>query len=294
MRKGSLMFGVSPAFVFSLYTIGFTVQDYRAALPRLHRLGFRAFQPEIYVAEAIPEWLREAGDLQHSAADLGLLPSQFVAHFMLEWFASPERLGPNQGLDDLKRVVEVVGAFPACRVITVPAAQFQIEWGSAAGTGMAGWADIRRRVMEKIRRYLEVVSGAGLKLAFEIAPFSVIGGIRRFLDVCDQIGSPDLGLNFDTGHAWACREIVPLLPFELQGRIFGTHLGDNRSTDNVKMPLGHGTVPWAPLLRNLHAAGYRGSLDIEVVCPADQVELRYQESLQHLQSLEFTPQGESA
>ena len=102
---------------------------------------------------------------------------------------------------------------------------------------------------EKIRRYLEVVSGAGLKLAFEIAPFSVIGGIRRFLDICDQIGSPDLGLNFDTGHAWACRELVPLLPFELQGRIFGTHLGDNRSTENVKMPLGQGTVPWAPLLQ---------------------------------------------
>lgn len=288
------MIGVSPAFVFSLYGTGFTVADFCDALPRIKRLGFSAYQPEIYVAEALPEWLREAGDLQQAAADLGLLPSQFVAHFMLEWFSSPERLGPNQGLDDLKRVVEVVGAFPACRVITVPAAQFQIEWGSAAWTDMAGWVDIQRRVMEKIRRYLEVVSGAGLKLAFEIAPFSAIGGIRRFLDVCDQIGSPDLGLNFDTGHAWACRELVPLLPFELQGRLFGTHLGDNRSTDNLKMPLGQGTVPWAPLLRNLRAAGYHGSLDIEVVCPADQVELRYQESLQHLHSFEFALQGESA
>lgn len=288
------MFGVSPAFVFSLYTTGFTVQDYRAALPRLHRLGFQAFQPEIYVADAIPEWLREAGGLQQAAADLGFLPSQFVAHFMLEWFASPERLGPNQGLDDLKRVVEVVAAFPACRVVTVPAAQFEVDWESPAGSRAGSWADIRKSVTEKIHRYLEVVSGAGLKLAFEIAPFSVIGGIRRFLNICDQIGSPDLGLNLDTGHAWACRELVPLLPFELQGRIFGTHLGDNRSTENVKMPLGQGTVPWAPLLRNLRAAGYRGSLDIEVVCPADQVEQRYRESLHYLQSLECAPQGESA
>jgi len=288
------MFGVSPAFVFSLYTTGFTVRDYCAALPHLKRIGFGGFQPEIYVAEAIPEWLREAGQVQRTAADLGLLPSQFVAHFMLEWFASPERLGPNQGLDDLKRVVEVVAAFPACRVVTVPAAQFEVDWESPAGSRAGSWADIRKSVTEKIHRYLKVVSGAGLKLAFEIAPFSVLGGIRRFLDVCDQIRSPDLGLNFDTGHAWACREIVPLLPFELQGRIFGTHLGDNRSTDNVKMPLGHGTVPWAPLLRNLHAAGYRGSLDIEVVCPADQVEQRYRESLEYLRSLEHAPQGESA
>jgi sugar phosphate isomerase/epimerase len=288
------MIGVSPAFVFSLYTTGFTVRDYCAALPRLERIGFRAFQPEIYAAESVPEWLREAGQVQRTAADLGLTPTQFVAHFMLAWFACPERLEPDLGLDDLKRVVEVVSAFPACRVVTVPAAQFQIEWGSAAGTGMAGWADFRQRVMEKIRRYLDVVSGAGLTLAFELAPFSVIGGIRRFLNICEQIGSPDLGLNLDTGHAWACRELVPLLPFELQGRIFGTHLGDNCSTDNVKMPLGQGTVPWAPLLRNLRAAGYRGSLDIEVVCPADQVEQRYQESLHYLQSLECPPQGESA
>jgi len=288
------MVGVSPAFVFSLYGTSFTVADFCDALPRIKRLGFSAFQPEIYVAAALPEWLREAGRVQHTASDLGLTPTQFVAHFMLEWFAGPERLDPDLGLDELKRVVEIARVFPACRVITVPVAQFQMEWGSAAATGVNAWADIRQRVTEKIRRYLGVVSGAGLQLAFEIAPFSVIGGIRRFLNICDQIGSPDLGLNFDTGHAWACRELVPILPFELQRRIFGTHLGDNRSTENLKMPLGQGTVPWAPLLRNLRAAGYQGSLDIEVVCPANRVELRYQESLRHLQSLEFAPQGESA
>jgi sugar phosphate isomerase/epimerase len=279
------MFGVSPAFVFSLYGTGFTVPDFCDALPRIKRLGFEAFQPEIYAANAISEWLREAGRLQRTAADLNLVPTQFVAHFMLEWFASPERLGPDQGLDELRRVVEVAHAFPACRVITVPAAQFQMEWGSVARTGVSAWADIRQRVMEKIRRYLEVVSEAGLQLAFEIAPFSVIGGIHRFLGLCDQIGSPDLGLNFDTGHAWACRELVPLLPFELQGRIFGTHLGDNRSTENVKMPLGQGTLPWGPLLRNLRAAGYRGSLDIEIGCPAGEVEQHYRQGLEHLQAL---------
>jgi len=288
------MFGVSPAFVFSLYGTGFTVADFRDALPKIKRLGFSGFQPEIYVATAIPEWLQGASRIGHTAADLGLVPTQLVAHFLLEAFASPERLYPEVGLDDLQRVVEIARTFPACRVVTVPAAQFQVAWQGAAPDNVNAWAEIRGRAAEKIRRYLEVVSGAGLRLAFEIAPFSVIGGIRRFLNICEQIGSPDLGLNLDTGHAWACRELVPLLPFELQGRIFGTHLGDNCSTENVKMPLGQGTVPWAPLLRNLRASGYRGSLDIEVVCPADQVEQRYRESLHYLRSLECAPQGESA
>jgi len=80
------MFGVSPACVFSLYGTGFTVPDFCDALPRIKRLSFEAFQPEIYVANA-------------------------------------------------------------------------------------------------------------------------------------------------TGHAWACPELVPLLPYELRRRIFGTHLGDNRSTE---------------------------------------------------------------
>ena len=288
------MFGVSPAFVFSLYGTGFTVADFCDALPKIKRLGFSAFQPEVYVASTIPAWLEGARRISHTAADCGLVPTQLVAHFLLEAFASPERLDPEVGLDDLKRAVEIARTFPACRVVTVPAAQFQMAWEVAASGHENAWAELHGRVAEKIRRYLGVVSGAGLRLAFEIAPFSVIGGVRRFLNICEQIGSPDLGLNLDTGHAWACRELVPLLPFELQGRIFGTHLGDNCSTENVKMPLGQGTVPWAPLLRNLRAAGYRGSLDIEVVCPADQVERQYAESLQYLQSLERAPQGESA
>jgi sugar phosphate isomerase/epimerase len=137
-------------------------------LPRIRRLGFDAFQPEIYTAAAVREWLQGGRRVQRIATDLGLTPTQFVAHFMLEWFASPERLGPDQGLDDLKRVIEVVQAFPACRVLTVPAGQFQVEWGSPAATSQAGWREMQQRLIGKIRRYLEVLSGAGLRLAFEL------------------------------------------------------------------------------------------------------------------------------
>jgi sugar phosphate isomerase/epimerase len=286
------VFGVSPAFVLSAYGHDFSLENYCEALPRIRRLGFDAFQPEIYTAAAVPDWLQGGRRVQRIATDLGLATTQFVAHFMLEWFANPERLGPDQGLDDLRRVIEVSQAFPACRVITVPAGQFQMEWGSPAATSEAAWRDTQQRLIEKIRWYLEVVSGAGLKLAFEIMPFSVIGGIRRFLAICDEIGSPDLGLNFDTGHAWACREMVPLLPFELQGRIFGTHLGDNRGTDNLKMPLGQGTIPWGPLLRNLRSADYQGSLDIEISCPAGEVEQHYGQGLALLRSLITASKGD--
>jgi sugar phosphate isomerase/epimerase len=282
-----MMFGVSPAFVLSLYGNDFSVDDFCGTLPRIARLGFSAYQPAVFHATALPEWVRDAHRVQRAAETVGLAPSQFVAHFMLEWFANPERLHPSGGLDELRTVVEIVQAFPSCRVLTVPVGQFQPDWNAAG----EAWRKQRGSLAEKVSRYLEVVSGAGLKLAFELMPFSVIGGIRRFVDLCHEIGSPHLGLNFETGHAWACREMVPLLPFELEARIFGTHLGENRSTNNVKMPLGHGTVPWGPLLQNLQAVGSQDSLEIEIGCAADQVERLYRQSLEYLRSLDTARKG---
>jgi hypothetical protein len=54
--RGEAMVGVSPGFVFSLYGTRFSVAAFCDALPRIKRLGFFAYQPEIYVTEAIPEW----------------------------------------------------------------------------------------------------------------------------------------------------------------------------------------------------------------------------------------------
>ena len=79
----------------------------------------------------------------------------------------------------------------------------------------------------------------------------------------------------------------PLLPFELQGRIFGTHLGDNMSTENIKLAPGKGTIPWKPLLANLAGSGYDGSWDIEIGCRPDQVIGEYGFGLNHLQQFEI-------
>jgi hypothetical protein len=65
-------------------------------------------------------------------------------------------------------VIEVAQGFPACRVLTIPAGQFQVEWGSPTATSEVALREMQRHLVEKIQRYLEVVSGAGLKLAFEI------------------------------------------------------------------------------------------------------------------------------
>jgi len=279
------MIGVSPAFVVSLFGREFSVGDFCEAIPLIKDIGFSAYQPEIFARRALPEWVRNGRSVHRTASDLGLIPTQFVAHFMLDQFASPEQLQPRRGLDELKRVLDIMQVFSPCEVLTIPAPQFGPDRGSSWPDGAEGWKEIHLRLVEKVAQYVELVAEARLKLAFEIMPFSVFGGISRFVALCDEIGSPDLGLNFDTGHAWACRELLPSLPFELQGRIFGSHLGDNMSTENIKLAPGKGTIPWKPLLESLDDSGYTGSLDIEIVCKPDEVEEEYRFGLAYVQSI---------
>jgi sugar phosphate isomerase/epimerase len=277
------MIGVSPAFIVSLYGPGFSIGNFCEGLKLVRELGFSAYQPEILVETALPEWARDARSVHRTASDIGLVPTQFVAHFMLEEFATAEKLTPGSGIDELNRVIDIMQVFSPCRVLTIPASTFRMNWDLPEATDPLWWQEMHRRLVEKIGRYVEMVEEAGLKLAFEILPFSVIGGVNRFLSLCSEIGSLALGLNFDTGHAWACRELVPMLPLELQGRIFGTHLGDNMSTENTKLAPGKGSIPWKPLLANLEGAGYEGSWDIEISCRPDQVIEEYRFGLHYLQ-----------
>ena len=281
------MIGVSPAFIYSLYGPGFSIGNFCEGLQLVRKLGFSAYQPEIMVGTALPEWVHDARSVHRTASDLGLVPTQFVAHFMLEEFSNPEKLNPRSGIDELKQVLDIMHVFSPCRVLTIPASTFNVNWDSPGATDSRWWQEVHQRLVEKIGRYVEVVAEAGMKLAFEILPFSVFGGTGRFLTLCNEIGSPALGLNFDTGHAWACREWVPVLPFELKGRIFGTHLGDNMSTENIKLAPGKGTIPWKPLLANLVGTGYDGSRDIEIGCRPDQVIEEYGFGLNYLQQFEI-------
>jgi hypothetical protein len=98
------VFGVSPAFVLSGYGHDFSLENYCEALPRIQRIGFDAFQSEIYTAAAAPEWLQGGGDACSGSSPTSDGPTQFVAHFMLACFATEGRLGPGRGCDEEERI----------------------------------------------------------------------------------------------------------------------------------------------------------------------------------------------
>jgi sugar phosphate isomerase/epimerase len=280
------MFGVSPAFVVSLYGKQFSVKDFCQALEIANELGFSGFQPEIYVQEALPDWINSGSKtINKKAGELGLQPTQFVAHFMMENFSSPEQINSDSGLEDLKNVIEITKDFNNCKVLTIPIGPLSLHWDQIQDMNLSWASDIRKRFVEKLNKFLELITNSGLVFALEILPSSVVDGIEGFLAICNELNSPDLGINLDTGHAWACREIVPLLPFRLKDRIFGLHLCDNFATENLSLAPGKGSIEWKPFMKNLLSSGYNGSLDIEIGCETELVKSEYTAGLKYLKSL---------
>jgi sugar phosphate isomerase/epimerase len=280
------MFGVSPAFVFSLYGKQFSVKDFSQALEVIKELGFSGFQPEIFTKEALPDWINSGSKtINKKAGELGLQATQFVAHFMMENFSMPEKVSSDSGLEDLKNVIEIAKNFDNCRVLTIPVGQFSIQWDQIQAVNSSWAFDVRKRFVEKINAFLELIKESGMIFALEILPFSIVGGIEGFLAICNELDSPALGINLDTGHAWACREIVPLLPFRLKDKIFGLHLCDNFSTENLSLAPGKGSIEWEPFMKNLLSSGYNGSIDIEIGCEAENVKTEYLAGLKYINSL---------
>jgi sugar phosphate isomerase/epimerase len=276
------LIGLSPAYFISRFTDEFTPSDVAKGLTDICEMGFNGFQLEVYHRKNLNVWLDGGSEqILQRADDLGLKPTQFVAHFMLAAFANPENLISDLGLEEMPVVLDIVSRFDACRIITVPLGVFETH----GDTSSQNYSEYYSRCVEKIGSLLEMVEAAGYRLALEIMPSAVIGGIDGFMRICDHLDTTSLGLNFDTGHAWAAKENLYLIPAKLGRQILGTHLCDNFGHENLSLPPGAGSIDWPRIVAGLNAAGYRGSFDIEIVCQPEAVRQQYSEGRAFIEKL---------
>ena len=266
------MSGVSPAYFISRFGNGFTPQQVAGDLKTLAKMGFEGFQLEVFHGETLMEWESEgAFAVRDRSRDLGLRASQFVAHFMLQDFADPQRLVSNEAIEHMKTVLDIVDHFDECRVVTLPLPAFGCRTPSFVGD----YKDLFERCAAKVSRLLAMVEDAGRRMALEILPGAIVGGIDGFLRLCEHLSSDTLGFNFDTGHAWACKENLHLIPAKIGPRILGTHLCDNFGNENLSLRPGVGSIDWLPLLTGLKNCGYTGPWDIEIICKPGDAEIEY-------------------
>jgi len=274
--------GVSPAYHLSRYGDRFTPEDMAASLVDIKAMGFSSFQLEVFHPDTLSHWVQKgSAQVAEAAERIGIYPSQFVGHFLLHGFDTPHSLNSEFGIEETRSCVEILKRFPGCSVITLVIPAFSLL---AKAISKDLYKQLWDRLTEKFKAMLNIAEEGGKQLALEILPGSLVGGLQGLLRLIDALESPNFGYNFDTGHAWASREAIELVPLMLADRIFGTHLKDNNQAENLSLPPGDGTIPWDSLINNLFISGYQGSFDLEIRCESGEVESCYRRGLEYSES----------
>ena len=282
--------GASPAFYISASGPAFTVADIAVAIPRAAALGLEALQLEVYRPEALKEWTPSAlAEIGRRMDGEGLEPSQFVAHFALSDFSSLASLSRPRHEEGFRAFLDLAAAFRSCPVVTLPVPEFDPVGVLSAPRLRAA----RAALVELLGARLEAAEAAGKRLALELMPGSLVGGTEGFLRLRAEAGLEGLAYNFDVGHAWARKERVELVPALLGDFLAGTHLCDNFGRENWKRRPGMGSVDWETLDAALGAAGYEGSLDLEILCEPEAVEREYGEGRAFLSTFACAARGKS-
>lgn len=273
------MIGVSPAYFLSLFSSRFTPGNISSSLGELTRIGFRSLQLETFVPEQVELFDKgTCAQLKASIETAGLSTSQFVAHHLQDYFSSFEGLNDPQLISDFRRILSVVALVHPQGTLTIPQPSFSLGGSFPPPSFSEIWSTYLVK-LDTLRNFAEE---EGIALAVEVLPGSLLGNSDGFLHMSTRLGAPYIGINLDTGHAWACKENLALLPLKLKHYIYGTHISDNYSCENSSLRPGKGTIPWESFFSACRMAGYSGPFDVEIRCTPEEVEFEYSAAYQFL------------
>jgi sugar phosphate isomerase/epimerase len=275
-----VVFGVSPAYFLSRFGEQFTFAEMAGALPEIAAMRYSGFQAEAFDDVQARDWAAGGAALILDAAErAGLEVTQFVAHAALAGFADDRALSSDAGIDTVRTLVPGLRELAAGTPVCVPLPPYG---GPPESVGTA-----RATLAQKLERIATEIASPGLRPTVELLPGSLLTGTADLAGVLSSLSVP-VGVNFDTGHAWAARERVDLVPARLASlgvKILTTHVCDHDQSANDSLAPGDGTIPWAAVFAALDEVGYTGSYDIEIRCPPEGVEREYRRALAYVRSI---------
>ncbi|TMJ13572.1 MAG: sugar phosphate isomerase/epimerase [Bacillati bacterium ANGP1] len=124
----------------------------------------------------------------------------------------------------------------------------------------AAWAEYVGVIRDLVRE----AEAGGVRLALEVRPYEMVSNADGGRRLADAVGSPALGLVFDTAHFLVQKELLPVAIEKLRDRIFLVHLADNDGITDYHWAPGKGAVPWDGTLGALRKIGYAGFANIDV------------------------------
>ena len=185
----------------------------------------------------------DAGELRQRCRELGLVP----------WSIHSEHLNGREGLEEYLRVqghcAAIAEALDARTMVChLPNLEPRHDL-EIAQTIICRLADITRE--------------HNLRLAVENCAFT--GEIDFICHLVAAIDRPDVGVNFDSGHAFLAEgQALPATLRKIGSRLFTTHLQDNFGENDDHQGPGMGFIDWPPLLSALQEIGYQGPLMLEL------------------------------
>ena len=124
--------------------------------------------------------------------------------------------------------------------------------------------DLRAIAVKRIKELCEVAESEGVKLAMEPEPPSIFASTADFLELCAEIDSPALGINFDAGHAFLTDPDVLASVDLLAGKIYHGHIEDMQRGQHLHLMPGDGDMDLPALFKKLESANFNGYMSVDM------------------------------
>lgn len=229
---------------------------------------------EVSALRRFGEWCRS----------LGLTINAFEAGFLRHMTLSGDAAVRRQAAADLDKAVNVARALGSDLVYfhSAPHPSWTIEFKRLYDDftpptrvdvpAAFAWDGAWNQYVTTIRDLARIAEQAGVRVAIEIRPYEMVSNADGMRRLTDAVGSPALGVVFDTAHFLVQKELLPIAIEKLRDRIFLVHLADNDGVSDYHWAPGRGTVPWDGALQALRKVGYSGFANIDVAGTYDDID----------------------
>lgn len=276
MENEKLKLGVTAGFVFAHVWDRATIKDWLKCIRKAGEMNFVRVGLEIFYEHQEPIF---AGanllEIKRMLDDYNLQVGQFVAEYAFQNLFSLKKDERNKGVDQIKLAIDICLKLERPRVIEI-VAYAPREWvalgakiykgflGKTKLPDQAGYYDFWQAGVESVGRCLQAVRQAGLVLAIEPKPNTMLTTVDSLLRFMNEfpVDAP-LQAVLDICHLEAQREMCDVAIEKMAGRIAGIHVADHHPKRYREIP-GQGSVNWDVVFRSLKKNKYHGPLDIEL------------------------------
>lgn len=256
-----------------------TLQQYGAFAEWAARMQFTGIEVAAFTLEQFardfgePSAVRRFGERCRS---LGLAVNAFEAGFLRHMTLSEDPAVRRQAAADVQRAAHVARELGSDLVYfhSAPHPSWMVEFKRLYDDftpptrvdvpAAFAWSEAWGRYVTTIKELARIAERAGVRLAMEIRPYEMVSNADGMCRLIDAVGSPALGMVFDTAHFLVHKELLPIAIEKLRDRIFLVHLADNDGASDYHWAPGKGMVPWDSVLRALRKVGYEGFANIDV------------------------------